>query len=222
MHQQRFNQQPEIYKQFLEILQTYQRESKPIQDVYAQVTQLFSSAPDLLEDFKQFLPESAAQAKAQAAAARQQQATEEVAMISNVRNDPYVAVAQHNQSQTPRNELKMPPVGNFAPPQSASKENKKRRGGAGSQTTGGATAPEVPSLTVGHSIKNGNLRGNASKVSEIYLELLKSCQEPDILFRQSLFRHLSECFEPSSHFQVIFSTYFYYIPITETVFGRIR
>lgn len=157
-------------------MQTYQRESKPIQDVYAQVTQLFSSAPDLLEDFKQFLPESAAQAKAQAAAARQQQATEEAAMLSNVRNDPYVAVAQHSQSQTPRNELKMPPVGNFAPPPSASKENKKRRGGAGSQMTGGATATEAPSVTIGHSIKNGNLRSNASKVSGAHLESLKSCQ----------------------------------------------
>ncbi|UKZ75308.1 hypothetical protein TrVFT333_002986 [Trichoderma virens FT-333] len=60
----RFQDKPEIYKQFLEILQTYQREQKPIQDVYAQVTTLFNSAPDLLEDFKQFLPESAGQARA--------------------------------------------------------------------------------------------------------------------------------------------------------------
>jgi paired amphipathic helix protein Sin3a len=172
-HQQRFNQQPEIYKQFLEILQTYQRESKPIQDVYAQVTQLFSSAPDLLEDFKQFLPESAAQAKAQAAAARQQQVTEDAVMLSNVRGDSYVASAQHNQSQTLRNELKMPPVGNFAPPLSASKENKKRQGGAGSQKTGGAMAAESPVVTIGHN-KNGNLRGNANKVSIMHFELLKS------------------------------------------------
>ncbi|TID07212.1 Paired amphipathic helix protein pst1 [Colletotrichum higginsianum] len=59
----RFQDKPEIYKQFLEILQTYQREQKPIQDVYAQVTTLFHTAPDLLEDFKQFLPESAGQGK---------------------------------------------------------------------------------------------------------------------------------------------------------------
>ncbi|KAI5285008.1 Transcriptional regulatory protein sin3 [Ascosphaera acerosa] len=59
----RYSEAPEIYKQFLEILQTYQRDSKPIQDVYAQVTVLFKSAPDLLEDFKQFLPESAAAAQ---------------------------------------------------------------------------------------------------------------------------------------------------------------
>ncbi|MCJ1249064.1 Transcriptional regulatory protein sin3 [Trapelia coarctata] len=134
----RFSPQPEIYKQFLEILQTYQRESKPIQDVYAQVTQLFNAAPDLLEDFKQFLPESAAQAKAQAAA---RQATEDAAMLSNVRGDPsYIAGIQQNlQAHTPRPETKMPPIGNFAPPPSAGKENKKRRGGAGSQVTIGAS-----------------------------------------------------------------------------------
>ena len=115
-------------------------------------------------------------------------------MISNVRNDPYVVAAQHNQSQTPRNELKMPPVGNFAPPQSASKENKKRRGGAGSQTTGGAIAPEATSLTVGHSVKNGNLRSNASKVSGINLERLKSCQEPNISIQAIFFKAFASIF----------------------------
>ncbi|KAI9893429.1 MAG: Transcriptional regulatory protein sin3 [Vezdaea aestivalis] len=120
----RFSSQPEIYKQFLEILQTYQRESKPIQDVYNQVTQLFSSATDLLEDFKQFLPESAAQAKAQAAA---KQAAEESAMISDVRGEPaYIAGAQQAQlahSTAP----KMPPVGNFAPPPASGGERKKNK-----------------------------------------------------------------------------------------------
>ncbi|KAI7071033.1 hypothetical protein KC352_g42533, partial [Hortaea werneckii] len=85
----RFSQHPDIYKQFLEILQTYQRESKPIQDVYGQVTRLFNTAPDLLEDFKQFLPESAAAAKA---AERGRIAAEEGAMLSNLRhgaNDVY-------------------------------------------------------------------------------------------------------------------------------------
>lgn len=54
----RFANQPDIYKQFLEILQTYQREQKPISDVYEQVTVLFSNSPDLLDDFKQFLPDT--------------------------------------------------------------------------------------------------------------------------------------------------------------------
>ena len=74
--------------------------------MYAQVTHLFNTAPDLLEDFKQFLPESAAQAKAAAAKAAE----------------------EAQQSQTPqghggRGEGKMPPVGNFPIP---GKEPKKR------------------------------------------------------------------------------------------------
>ena len=139
-------------------MQTYQRESKPIQDVYGQVTQLFSSAPDLLEDFKQFLPESAAQAKAQAAA---RQATEEAAMLSNVRGE-YAPGAHQAQVQTPKPELKMPPVGSFLPP-SATKENKKRRGGPGSQLTGGAAAVDVGAASAGHGNRVGG-RGNTNKV----------------------------------------------------------
>ncbi|KAJ3071498.1 Transcriptional regulatory protein sin3 [Podochytrium sp. JEL0797] len=53
----RFANEPDTYKQFLEILQTYQKESKPIQEVYAQVQVLFKGAPDLLDEFKHFLPE---------------------------------------------------------------------------------------------------------------------------------------------------------------------
>ncbi|EKG22077.1 Paired amphipathic helix [Macrophomina phaseolina MS6] len=120
----RFATQPDIYKQFLEILQTYQRESKPIQDVYAQVTQLFNSAPDLLEDFKQFLPESAAQHRA----AQARQAAEEQYIFSNVRGEPAGTPQMHH---TPRNEQgsgRLPPVGNFAPTPSASRDNKRKRG----------------------------------------------------------------------------------------------
>ncbi|KAI0107869.1 hypothetical protein GGR51DRAFT_145759 [Nemania sp. FL0031] len=109
----RFQDKPEIYKQFLEILQTYQRESKPIQEVYAQVTSLFSTAPDLLEDFKQFLPESAASNKNGA------RADDVLAMTGLTQTTPQPThIAKDNQ--------KMPPVGNFAPPPSATKDNKKR------------------------------------------------------------------------------------------------
>lgn len=95
----------------MEILQTYQREQKPIQDVYSQVTELFKSAPDLLEEFKQFLPESAAQAKAAAAAkAAAEQEAAQNSMNQGIMGGP----------------TRLPPVGNFAPPPSASKEKKKR------------------------------------------------------------------------------------------------
>ncbi|KAE8386740.1 hypothetical protein BDV23DRAFT_186947 [Aspergillus alliaceus] len=126
----RFASAPEIYKQFLEILQTYQRESKPIQDVYAQVTQLFNTAPDLLEDFKQFLPESAAHAKQQAAARQ----AEEAAPMSNVRGEPGYPSANALPSQTPNRDVKMPPLGQFNVKDSA-KEGKKRRGGPGAPST---------------------------------------------------------------------------------------
>ncbi|GAA6014189.1 hypothetical protein JCM11491_004132 [Sporobolomyces phaffii] len=57
----RFLKEPDTYKAFLEILQTYQKEGKAIQEVYAQVTDLFRTAPDLLDEFKQFLPDTSAQ-----------------------------------------------------------------------------------------------------------------------------------------------------------------
>ncbi|KAK5116341.1 hypothetical protein LTR85_009313 [Meristemomyces frigidus] len=124
----RFSAHPDIYKQFLEILQTYQRESKPIQDVYSQVTRLFGGAPDLLLDFKQFLPESAAQAKA-AETARQQ--AEESAMLSNVRGDGVgmygsPVMSRETHMGTPNHGRGLPPVGNFAPTP-ISKDSKKRK-----------------------------------------------------------------------------------------------
>ena len=76
--------------------------------MYAQVTTLFNSAPDLLEDFKQFLPETAGQAKATPGRAEE---------------------GPLGQAQTPqpgRDGQKMPPLGSFAPPASASKDGKKR------------------------------------------------------------------------------------------------
>ncbi|KAJ7597424.1 hypothetical protein C8J56DRAFT_920036 [Mycena floridula] len=55
----RYPDDTNVYKQFLDILQSYQKEQKQIQDsqVYAQVQQLFKDAPDLLAEFKAFLPD---------------------------------------------------------------------------------------------------------------------------------------------------------------------
>lgn len=136
--QNRFSNAPEIYKQFLEILQTYQRESKPIQDVYGQVTHLFNTAPDLLEDFKQFLPESAAHAKQQAAARQ----AEEAAPTSNVRGEPGYPSGGTLPSQTPNRDVKMPPLGQFNVKDS--KDGKKRRGPGAPSSTLGSTIPGQP------------------------------------------------------------------------------
>ncbi|KAK3764797.1 hypothetical protein RRG08_046433 [Elysia crispata] len=68
----RFQGQPDIYKQFLEILHTYQKEqrlnrdggavgpTKPLteSEVYQQVANLFKNQDDLLAEFGQFLPDA--------------------------------------------------------------------------------------------------------------------------------------------------------------------
>ncbi|KAF2858742.1 hypothetical protein K470DRAFT_300639 [Piedraia hortae CBS 480.64] len=119
----RFSTQPDIYKQFLEILQVYQRESKPIQDVYGQVTDLFKTAPDLLDDFKQFLPESAA-------AAREAEHKGDMIPISHMRGDVsfHSPMVREAHLGTPSNSrgADLPPVGNFAPT-STGKDSKKRK-----------------------------------------------------------------------------------------------
>lgn len=66
----RFQGQPDVYKQFLEILHTYQKEQKTKDgktpdrtsltesEVYAQVAKLFQNQEDLLHEFGQFLPDA--------------------------------------------------------------------------------------------------------------------------------------------------------------------
>ena len=140
----------------MEILQTYQKESKPIGEVYGQVTQLFNAAPDLLEDFKQFLPESAAaQNKAQ-----QMNRHSEEAPTSNIRSEASY-INNMPSIQTPKPDPKLPPVGHFAPLQSSSKDNKKRRGGAGSQVTVGGAAGAGQAVS---GSRTNNQGGNAAKV----------------------------------------------------------
>lgn len=141
--------------------------------MYAQVTDLFSTAPDLLEDFKQFLPESAAQAKAQAAA----RAAAEEMTVSNVRGDAGYAGNQIAQAQTPRPAAKMPPMGQFDPP-STSKENKKRRAGPGQQASVQTGAPSGPvdSMAGAQGTRVGAVQvGNANKVSHSGLGVLLLC-----------------------------------------------
>ncbi|KAF1840440.1 uncharacterized protein K460DRAFT_208398 [Cucurbitaria berberidis CBS 394.84] len=154
----RFASQPDIYKQFLEILQTYQRESKPIQDVYAQVTTLFGAAPDLLEDFKQFLPESAAQHRAQQQAARH--AAEDAVMLNNVRGES--GYGQTPNQQTPRADTsRLPPMGNFAPTPTANRDNKRKR-----ERQGPVAAPmpaPMPQEPPTSNVRGGFGQGNANK-----------------------------------------------------------
>ncbi|KAB8267155.1 hypothetical protein BDV30DRAFT_246958 [Aspergillus minisclerotigenes] len=56
----RFAEHPELFREFLLILQAYQRESQPLRKVYEQVEELFDAEPDLMKDFQKFLPEATA------------------------------------------------------------------------------------------------------------------------------------------------------------------
>ena len=72
----RFHNQPDVYKAFLDILHAYQKQQKQIKDglitgqtlseaeVYSKVATLFKNQEDLLLEFSQFLPDSNAAANA--------------------------------------------------------------------------------------------------------------------------------------------------------------
>lgn len=140
--------------------------------MYGQVTQLFNTAPDLLEDFKQFLPESAAQAKAQAAAARQ--AMEDATAVSNVRGEPGYSNAA--LAQTPRSDVKMPPLGQFSVKDSAKDSKKRRGGGPGAQSAGAGVSGQpggTDSMSAGGSQgRGGGLQtGGLHKVSQVLISL---------------------------------------------------
>ncbi|CAR22257.1 transcriptional regulator SIN3 [Lachancea thermotolerans CBS 6340] len=131
----RFADQPEIYKHFLEILQTYQREQKPIHEVYAQVTSLFQNAPDLLDDFKKFLPDATAaheqqqlllqQQQQQQQQLQQQQIQQHQSHYQNASQDldqrqqhthqPFGNTVPFYQTQQGRPQ-NLPPLGSFSPP----------------------------------------------------------------------------------------------------------
>ncbi|KAJ2812352.1 Transcriptional regulatory protein sin3, partial [Coemansia sp. 'formosensis'] len=105
----RFAAEPDRYKEFLEILQTYQKESRPIQDVYAQVQVLFSGAPDLLDEFKQFLPDTSESAGSPT--------TSYARPAGGSASQGQSAVGQHGMGGVPESMAgaRLPPVGNFTP-----------------------------------------------------------------------------------------------------------
>lgn len=54
----RFSNEPKIYKSFLEILHSYQRNREDIKAVLDRVSHLFADHEDLLTDFAYFLPDT--------------------------------------------------------------------------------------------------------------------------------------------------------------------
>jgi paired amphipathic helix protein Sin3a len=54
----RFASSPEIYRKFLEILHTYQKEQRGIKEVLDEVSSLFADHADVLKEFTYFLPDA--------------------------------------------------------------------------------------------------------------------------------------------------------------------
>ncbi|KAJ2807057.1 hypothetical protein H4R20_001441 [Coemansia guatemalensis] len=120
----RFAAEPDRYKEFLEILQTYQKESRPIQEVYSQVQHLFLSAPDLLDEFKQFLPDTsdssvselAAFGSTSAAYARVGQTSAAGSGVAQGQHSQAGPSSQHGMGGADAMAGgRLPPLGNFAP-----------------------------------------------------------------------------------------------------------
>ena len=84
----RFHAHPEIYRKFLEILHTYQKEQRGIKEVLDEVSVLFADHADLLKEFTYFLPDAVqSQAKAQldiAAAKAEERAKQRVAQAKAI------------------------------------------------------------------------------------------------------------------------------------------
>ncbi|PVV03578.1 hypothetical protein BB560_001943 [Smittium megazygosporum] len=108
----RFSNDTERYSEFLDILQTYQREAGPIHEIYEKMSTLFADAPDLLAEFKNFLPEDTD-------ASSQQQFTNSQRIHNpNVPEGQYVPPENLDEYSGPNYEPGMgryPPVGNFTP-----------------------------------------------------------------------------------------------------------
>ncbi|XP_074287328.1 paired amphipathic helix protein Sin3-like 2 [Silene latifolia] len=58
----RFQDDDQVYKSFLDILNMYRKEHKNISEVYDEVSQLFEDHSDLLEEFTRFLPDTSSSA----------------------------------------------------------------------------------------------------------------------------------------------------------------
>ncbi|KAL7498685.1 hypothetical protein ACHAWT_008414 [Skeletonema menzelii] len=119
----RFHAHPEIYRKFLEILHTYQKEQRGIKEVLDEVSVLFADHADLLKEFTYFLPDAVqSQAKAQldiAAAKAEERAKQRVAQAKALDNGgpgPSPAMASPPGAAPPANFAPSPAGGMILPP----------------------------------------------------------------------------------------------------------
>ena len=114
----RFVNQPDIYKSFLEILHTYQKQQKNIKEgvvtntqsflseseVYEKVAKLFKNQEDLLIEFSQFLPDASGNNNAMKTVTAQglQEQTNQAYLQNSILNVPIPTVITNNiVAQTP-------------------------------------------------------------------------------------------------------------------------
>ena len=107
--------------------------------------------------------------------------------VSNVRGDSAYPGSQIAQIQTPRPAAKMPPMGQFDPP-STSKENKKRRGGPGQQSSAqtGAISASLDNMVGGQGSRMGAVQvGNANKVGYSHFKIKAALLTPEFYSAQN-------------------------------------
>ena len=104
----RFQNEPETYKQFLEILHTYQKEQRGIKDVLEQVSTLFADHPDLLKEFTYFLPDAVQeQAKERLSRAAADAETRRMRRQQNIAQQQTYAQQQYAQQQQQQQQQQM-------------------------------------------------------------------------------------------------------------------
>ncbi|GES74256.1 paired amphipathic helix protein pst1 [Rhizophagus clarus] len=140
----RFSTDPDTYKQFLEILQTYQKEQKPIQEVYSQVQVLFKNAPDLLEEFKQFLPDNSGNYPSGILFN---------ALSQNALKPPHLIPPINPLSNGVSGHARLPPVGSFSQTATSISNDsyKKSTAGSSSSAVNNSSGQAIVSGSVGSS-----------------------------------------------------------------------
>ncbi|KAJ1891787.1 hypothetical protein LPJ66_006720, partial [Kickxella alabastrina] len=160
----RFAAEPDRYKEFLEILQTYQKESRPIQEVYAQVQILFLEAPDLLDEFKQFLPDTSEPASGNTVGSPSMAYGRPAGAVPPGLQLP--AGASSQLSMPPADALvaggRLPPVGNFTPVGATSHPSDPFASTPVSTNSAGGATPGAANATAAGGVAIAQTAGGSS------------------------------------------------------------
>ena len=155
----RFASNPEIYRKFLEILHTYQKEQRGIKEVLDEVSILFADHADLLKEFTYFLPDAVqSQAKAQLDVAAKK--AEDRARAREMLQMQQQAVAATADASRKVQQSAPPPIrrsdsasssgGAHAAVRGPMGQAQQQQGGAGPLSSSHPTGPPPPSMPPAH------------------------------------------------------------------------